>query len=84
MHLAVMRNLTMMLPASVTARVPGPGTAVKTMSTCVLVGSLWGEGPGRHSRLSQVHAKPARGASGLEGQLSRAGLRTDGCSGSLG
>lgn len=37
MHLVVMRNLTEMLPANVTTGVPGTGTAVKTMSTCVLV-----------------------------------------------
>lgn len=37
MRLAVMRNLTGMLLASVTAGVPGTGTAVKTMTSCVPV-----------------------------------------------
>lgn len=42
MHLAVMRDLTGMLSASVTAGVPGTGTAVKTMSSCVQVSLLVG------------------------------------------
>lgn len=42
MRLAVMRNLTGMLLASVTAGVPDMGTAVKTMSTCVPVRLLVG------------------------------------------
>lgn len=36
-----------------------------------------GEGSGKHSGLSHVHAKPAPEAAGLDGQQSRTGFRTD-------
>lgn len=48
-----------MLPASVTTGVPLTWTAVTTMSTCVQVRLLGGEGSGKHSGLGHVHAQSA-------------------------
>lgn len=74
MHCSVMRNLTVMLPARVTASCAGTGTAVKTMSAWVLVRRRVGRRAWKAQRAEpcpgQVHLTDA----GLGGQQSRAGL----------